>query len=111
MENITDLSNIKDIFLRYITQRQELFKIDLAIKLSTIFSVIILLLLGIMSVMATTLFLTLALITVIDNYISESLSLIVGGAIYLLLWCVIFLLRRWLILNPLVRLFNNQIRL
>lgn len=94
----------------YLRLRKELFENDVVIKLTTILTAIIITITTIFVAVVTTAFFVIALTLYLKQYTGEVLASLSGGAIYILLWLVVYLFKTVLIVNPLGKLIHKLIK-
>lgn len=103
-EETNNHKNLSDSAKEYLSLQFQLFKLNLAEKISQTLSLLIIIMSGTILLLASFVYLSIILVIQIGNYTgSFSTGLLIISSLFLLLFFLLFLFRKRLILNPIIR--------
>ena len=106
-ENVTNnlLTEVKE----YLRLRKELVETELTIKATQLISSLILAVISIIFITLSITFFVFSFVLYLRTYTGDIYAFIVGGAIYILLWILLYLLKKRIIINPIAKFINKRI--
>ena len=105
-ENVTNnlLTEVKE----YLRLRKELAETELTIKVTQLISSLIVTVISIIFFTLAILFFVFSFVFYLRTYTGDIYAFIIGGAIFILLWILLYIFKKKIIVNPIAK-FTNKI--